>query len=875
MTIQLTSMLEVSSYSRKFGLISKFQMALRTIPLLGVLYYTHPQANSQFILHYPKPISSVGTIGDVFASEISQIGSLPLEYKLQFSILDTSKSLKIQIVTRPTIWNEQGRLNINRAFFDQQQFSIPKGEDMVQRTGALMLPVGQYYTKIEMLSMGGDLLASADQVWHQTNQPPKQPIIQKGGISSIGTFEQIFGWANSVPQGSEIPGFIIEARAQPQFNIYGIPIEARLTISSLNGIGYQNPNQMTLRFDGEKLKRELTGIVLREVHRDQTLRQQFSNRDRALGKELSRLKSAYPDSIIDGLQTNLDGYSKFSDSLSSVNAVLDSLANDLASKNPHLSSEEIQDSLSKLRVADSLLNMEKKWSDSLVQIQKRIPNPQQVKADLERLNALSQYLKIQFPGASINEIMTDIPSKKGSTPSELIKAGKLPQGLKWLLFIDDLSVGTVQPIFSPLTALGQRMEGVSFALSHKWIFAKFAHGEIRNPMSNNIHMNGSYLRNGFGGQIGFGDAKKSHIKFTLFHGKDDASSINPRDSIFTSIITPQSNHVLSLSGKVQILDGRFFMNYETAISHTIRDVSDTTIPLANWFPSIFKVKNETNVFQDWAGQVQLHCLSNRLGLDFMAGLARIGNGFRSFGLPFIQPDILLLETKMTKRLWRSALRMSMVFRRSINNLDGEKPFTTSRTLIGGDIRFQKRKWPTLFVSYNPVQMGADTTTFMLHPILGNLTWDFKWKKTPIRLSLTYNHQFTESTNPVYVFQLKNFTSELTFQLSKNWYASLTGSLIDHFQLTTGRQQGTNVGIGMGGVPHKKVSLDGNFIVWHQNSSEISLGGFFQCRYQFNSFLYFLNRFDYNQYSSILPSGVSPLVPSFLRFQLRFTLGVQW
>ena len=852
-------------HNHYFLLIVKYIIAFAVfLPLQG-----------QLLLNYPKPVSHVGSLGDVFACEIVYASNTlaPIQVEL---ILEDSGKVQLMLVRLIPNFTTYNQCVINRNFFYSNNIEILAGSTYLLPEFLINVPIGKYQSIIQVRSMQGDLLAQKEQIWIQHQVRQMEPLTKKRSITSTGLMENMVSWANRMTPGSEILNVNLEMNARTQLSLYGIPIQANLTISSLNGAGFQNLNQMSLRFDGQRFKKELIGAFLRKRGDSQRVRQQLQNRDRLAIREYKQLDQWLHDSVSTQMAKWGPLYQSLEDSLNLHSAFIDSLGQEIAFANPDLLPNEVQDSLLKIPGLANLLAAEKDLTDSLAAMKDHLPELGQYRENFEKWKSLQEYLSLQFPSAFIDgKIQPDVSLPQEANSENLLASSGLSKGLSWLLCIDDFGTGTIMPDFSMFTLQNQRLDGVNIGLSKGLLFGKFAYGKLRNTLFSSNPSQGSYARFGYGGQLGFGKVDGSYLKWSWFHGQDDLHSINPRDSLFTSIITPQSNHSMALSSNLSILKGKIQFFIEGALSHTIRDVSqnDSVGPslISQWFGQ----SPGMNHWVGWAGCIQLKYRWEKGGLDFQGGMRRMGSGYRSFGLPFVQPDLWMAEAKISKRLFRNSLRVSVTYRHQMDNLEGFKPFTTQRIVWGGDLMFRRRQLPTIFVSYQPVQMGADTFSFMLHPIVGNVSWDFKLKKWPTRLTANYSDQFTDLSNGPYAFRISLFNIEWNIQFSSKWYGYLLGGYVYQKQQNLSDVNGLVSGFGGGGSLGKKVNLDlGLNYTFHQHS-DMALGGFIQTRWQCNAYIYMIGRSEWNQFQMIHNITPTNGMVNFARLQLRATVGFQW
>ncbi|MEM8585537.1 MAG: hypothetical protein AAGF87_14755 [Bacteroidota bacterium] len=198
---------------------------------------------------------------------------------------------------------------------------------------------------------------------------------------------------------------------------------------------------------------------------------------------------------------------------------------------------------------------------------------------------------------------------------------------KWIkLHFGDRSLS-----FSPYSLNGLNFRGFGMELTPGKFYFGIMRGRLRRERLIDAgaiqNLDPIYRRMGSGVKVGF-DNGTDQIALSLFHARDDASSLDLPDS---ASVRPQENLVLEVQGKKQISD---FISLDFNFAHSALS-RDTEAPiledinggLNGSILGLFKARSSSSYNQAYGIGIKLAPKFGQLSLDY----ERIGTGFQSLG----------------------------------------------------------------------------------------------------------------------------------------------------------------------------------------------------------------------------------------------------
>jgi hypothetical protein len=196
-----------------------------------------------------------------------------------------------------------------------------------------------------------------------------------------------------------------------------------------------------------------------------------------------------------------------------------------------------------------------------------------------------------------------------------------------------------------------------------------------------------FQRLGWGLKAGYGD-ERNFIDAIVFRAADDPASI-PQLQDTLSVVTPQENLVLGLTGRKQLFE-RLTFDFELARSALTRNVADPE------FRSSFFLYNSA-LFRSRSSSDFRTALQGGLtwrGDAWQAGLrySRVDPRYRSLGTYFFNDDLENFTLNLNLALLQSKLNINATGGIQRNNIDRSKLSTFTRVIANVNVDYRLDKW---------------------------------------------------------------------------------------------------------------------------------------------------------------------------------------
>lgn len=264
---------------------------------------------------------------------------------------------------------------------------------------------------------------------------------------------------------------------------------------------------------------------------------------------------------------------------------------------------------------------------------------------------------------------------------------------KWKKFAADIkSAGIGRSViqYSELTARDVSLTGVNLEYNNRIYFA-FAAGKIdygfRDFFGRNSRQNGQHL---VMGRIGFGDAGKRAVIFSVFTGRKA-----PYGSIIQDSVT---GHYPVLGYSVETIlkkDEKTFISAEIAKSTKAVTGSITGNKAAG---SLFRFSDNSNLGLSVKGQTYLTSTRTAVSGFFR----KTGEHYQSFSLFSYNTDQTAWMLRVDQPLLKNRINISGTVRKNdFVNPFTEKTFKTSTLFGSGHLSIRFPKWPSVTAGYQP------------------------------------------------------------------------------------------------------------------------------------------------------------------------------
>lgn len=245
--------------------------------------------------------------------------------------------------------------------------------------------------------------------------------------------------------------------------------------------------------------------------------------------------------------------------------------------------------------------------------------------------------------------------------------------------------------YSPYTMAGHNLNGASVELTPGAWSIKMSYGRLNKVILPDT-LNNDYAVTSFK-RIGKAMALEYHwggnrVYGTLFHGKDDVSSIPT--IYYDADITPQENTAASL-GLVKQLFGKFTLTSELATSLLTRDITTAE-------------QREISKQQYYAYKSAVDYTGR--GYRISAGYEKVDPGYLTLGGYYFNNDLERITLGTTAALYSGRVNINTQIGRERNNLRNNETNTTERWV--GSINSTIQVSPTFTLSANYSNFSAYT-----------------------------------------------------------------------------------------------------------------------------------------------------------------------
>ncbi len=809
----------------------------------------------------------------------------------------------------------------------QKKFYDSKSESVLKRTNSF--PKGKYNIIVELFSSIDDNKIAESQQTHKVvniyNRATE--VIGADGESFVSFYGNgyIEGHsANSQGRGQVVPKEYVRGNLDATLEIGVAPINFHGYYTSMSSDLRQSANEFSVSFDDQRfinnLRNNLTEVIKKETGLKRENYSEARNKlkklenidrllkNKSIEKELKDLgnieniKQKLNDIDLQNAIDRINGLKKdITNRVSGLNykakkaklntqlkvqrevtysdpqkerqrkAKIDSLQNQLSELEKKR--EEIKRKNNRDIQALKDLKQKQKKFEKLKQKKQKIENLLAKKDQLKRLiqqkEKLEKYKQKLKESGGLEAIKSFNINKLGNKDilkQELLKRGMLSGGEKLLYSIEELSVGTVYPYYSPLVLNGLRMTGVSFEWNPGIFYTAFSGGTSNRPRFSLDKGIADYQQKLLAGKIGVGKKHKSHLFFTALNAVDDRNSIARSDTINT----PKSNFIFGTDVGLSLFDSRFKIQGELAGSKYEADDQATALilneQLNNQIPGFLEpnVSSRFGMAYDVRGAIKMF-KNNTVISGF---LRNIDPSYNSFGAPNLRTGVFTYNAKISQKLFSRDLKLSL-FRKNESTTRLWQDGLTHYERQGGELAIGFNNFPKIKVSYAESLQDKEDIENDLTEIMISGSYSYKIGELSLSNTVSYNLNqgvSTQSGGPDYEVanylfnQLISFPFPLSFSLNINYVDEqmqqqesemLVSDLAASFQL------------------FKKVnfSMGGNY---KEDDESTKFGGFVDVNYSFADYFTFQLSFDNNYYDDLVMTA-----NDFNEYILNIKLSVRW
>jgi hypothetical protein len=922
--------------------------------LLFMVGFCH-WVSGQVVVQFTTPPSNYRTFNDLWNLSINNISGIPLQLNAELTLTDSKQSAvlsgrlqNIQLPAGLTLFSAE---NFN---LSNISFSNTNAANQIRQNGTL--PVGSFglcvvlTNLLDGMEIGRSctnfsvLTSSTTPSSDSLSQKPKSGFLKNFQFHGFGELTTVL--SNTPGNNTNMPASYSQVLINPNLTIYDVPVNARLTLSTLNSANAQNINSFSVNFDGNQFKNMLKSKLIDLITKNNKIKDmnlaglkgdmsQLSNIQNTLKnpdvlKELGQLKELDSlkqkmndlkdfdkwkkmglDSLMKYKEQGIDSLKKWgttkADSLGLDSSKLDSLR-----KKGMLWKDSLGGKVDSLKnkgmlLKDSLTHMAEKFKDfkidgslednmsALSQKMKGLEWLEQKRAGYEKLLAKKDELlkmgqKFGLVDSlgnikDINSLKENLDYEKLSDPNFLygkLKNSKLLRKFdKFLYGFKTVSFGLSNPTFSDLSIKGVPVRGVFIEYEFKNFYAGFTHGQLQTGVNNFALNKASYTRNVTGGSFGYGTVNKTHLHFTLVHSVDDSASINPRDSTFISLKTPQDNYVMTVDFKLLLFKDKLRITGELAGSQNTRDIGAVNSPILNplpnystqeWFTNIFSQRNVTlNTTTDFAFNAKIEGVLFKGKTTVSASIKRVGPNFYALATPFLMRDVLSLEAKISQKFWKNRISFMGFVRRNEDNLNHQKPMQSYFYNYGFDLSINIPKLPYFKANLLPINMMNDSSRIDM--LIFNASAGYNYnitKKSVAATNINYTYQDIRYSDSLGYSKGHFITLNQLFTFNNTINVNIMGSYYNMHNDTLSNQTFI-VGAGTGFVALKKFnnSVGGNLYITQR---DLKWGAYIQTSVNFLKYFNMTFRLENNMYNNYLYQLSNP---DYYQVLCRTILTARW
>lgn len=312
--------------------------------------------------------------------------------------------------------------------------------------------------------------------------------------------------------------------------------------------------------------------------------------------------------------------------------------------------------------------------------------------------------------SKINQLKALTDTKIPEDLDKLQDAGMLFGAENIFLNFPSFGIGNIAPHFSEFILSGLTMNGAMAEFNPGGaIFAAAAVGKsqraitqfgiIPDPLTtDSVQVFPTFFRNLYSGRFGFGRKEGTHLFLTGLYAKDDLSSLN--DSL-SKIVSPQSDYVLGLEGKISMLENRLSLSAQVNGSAITEDEraskTDGLLPT-----SVQAIQPNISTSIDATAQAKIDLYLPKEDTKASMNIQYVGPGYKSLGVPYLRTDYLRYEATAEQKIFSRQITFGGFYRAETDNLADLKSATTNINGYGAKIGFSFRGLPNFSVSYSPI-----------------------------------------------------------------------------------------------------------------------------------------------------------------------------
>lgn len=651
-------------------------------------------------------------------------------------------------------------------------------------------------------------------------------------------------YSNNQLISQELPSSYARFDINPAISIYETPLIANVHLTTEQSPTYPDLNTYSLSFDRATFQKHLQEILIKKLTENQ-LKQ--SKLDEAVMKQVNELEN------------------------------LENLLQDPALQLELLALDTLQNAINTIQ-NDSKLGIEEKQAQ-LAKLQTQYNTLLAKKRQVERLLERKEQLLALKDQWMNKGILDEIKNRSNSIaqlndPIELRNAlsqyGLLAGTNQLFASVQELTIGTAYPIYSPLTLNGIQVNGGYFVWTPRNLFFSATSGKTQSTIINDsLPQLSQYNKKMFGAKIGWGQYYSKHLMFSAVVFNDFPNSFEnvegttnyPTGVKLGSLdfqLGDSREKVIELGGEIA---GMLF-------NHNLNDTSNlASLAVKNInLPNSLVPSLSTSFDYAWNSRMIINMFN--LGTRFIASSRFVGPGYTNPGTPGLRNDVRSLEGRLEQTILKGKLRLIAEYRKEEDNFSGAKGISTMMNEISGEFSLRLKKLPQVHVRYMHSQQENNLFNYGSEIWNASASHSFEVLKRRNNININYLHFSNISDTSVSSTYFANYILlNHMIALSKTISASLNCQLA--YTTVDGVLTNTQTfGIQASAYIFKSLSVGGGISRSNDIAINNKLSTQFQINYAITKHINFDFLGNYNSFSN-LPYMTDAYNENYVRGRLLF------
>ncbi|MEM6261657.1 MAG: hypothetical protein AAGI38_04045 [Bacteroidota bacterium] len=647
-------------------------------------------------------------------------------------------------------------------------FDIKNGEQrlmgtevqVVSSNGELNPPAGNYQLCIEVYDVRNQQLLGNQCHFRQliggigggqsSGKTRQNPVQFSGNLSVEGLL------SNQLMVFQEVPPNYLRVSGQQQLEVYGIPVQSQVYVTTEHRATTRPLNTLQLRMDTETFRKNLRAKVEEQVKaydspldskwlNPETLKNLDALKEKRLTDYQEKLKQKFPgyDSLlsvdqwrqkqawlrtqatldnpvfkdaISQYEQKLGSYGVDPDSVGQVDFLMDSLK--------QADPKSYQRLVRTRQLYEQATSLRSKFQDSLAVNQ--LPKTDEYMKERQRLDQLRQggYAKL-------------LEERKDFEATGLVSRFK-----SILMMVERFNVGTFYADHNPNALAGIAADGVDIALTPGPVYLRYSQGRIRPAMFGIDSSEALPKRNLIAAQAGVGKPQESHL--LLGYVRIAEKGISGREELSYA---PPVNTIWSAQGQLHLLEKKLTLRGDYSRSFLEGVISERQRS------SLDSLGKPVLLPIDSAGNGEAYSFAGELKLfkgktQLLGSYNKVSADYYSLGNPLLIRGNTQYEGRIRQGLWKNQLHVNLFLRRGLQVVSQLQGTEQALTYAGVTAELRLKKLPYVVATYAPFSQetkGGELNQGIQQAMYSLQTGhSFRWSNVVLSTTLNGTHQVSEA-----------------------------------------------------------------------------------------------------------------------------------